>query len=137
LKEDLMSKPSLAFQPTPRPRPLSNPQETEKLVEATHDLGFGRQTAAPQPALKAAVAPGSEPNPELRTESPVEPKAAEAALRKPAALKFDVPDELWDDLRMAAIRRRVTVKYLVLEALEAKGYAVDLAAVPEDGRRLR
>ncbi|CAN7634649.1 hypothetical protein LJR225_004905 [Phenylobacterium sp. LjRoot225] len=124
-----MSKPSLAFQPTPRPRPLSTQQETEKLVEATHDLGFGRQTAAPQPVAKPAVTPVPAPS--------AEPKAGEAALRKPAALKFDVPDELWDDLRMAAIRRRVTVKYLVLEALEAKGYAVDLAGIPEDGRRLR
>lgn len=124
-----MSKPSLAFQPTPRPRPLSNPQETEKLVEATHDLGFGRQTAAPQPAARATVTPVPAPV--------AEPKTGEGPLRKPAALKFDVPDELWDDLRMAAIRRRVTVKYLVLEALEAKGYAVDLAAIPEDGRRLR
>jgi hypothetical protein len=124
-----MSKPSLAFQPTPRPRPLSSPQDTEKLVEAAHDLGFGRQTTAPQPAVKPAPTP-----PATLT---AEPKAGEAALRKPAALKFDVPDELWDDLRMAAIRRRVTVKYLVLEALEAKGYAVDLSAIPEDGRRLR
>lgn len=124
-----MSKPSLAFQPTPRPRPLSSHEETEKLVEATHDLGFGRATAAPQPAAKAAPTPVPAPA--------AEPKTGEGALRKPAALKFDVPDELWDDLRMAAIRRRVTVKYLVLEALEAKGYAVDLAAIPEDGRRLR
>jgi hypothetical protein len=29
------------------------------------------------------------------------------------------------------------VKYLVLEALAAKGYNVDLSAVPEDGRRIR
>jgi hypothetical protein len=124
-----MSKPVLAFQPTPRPRPLTTHQETEKLVEATHDLGFGRATAAPQSGTKPGVTPPPAAAGEL--------KAGEAALRKPAALKFDVPDELWDDLRMAAIRRRVTVKYLVLEALEAKGYAVDLAAIPEDGRRLR
>jgi hypothetical protein len=38
---------------------------------------------------------------------------------------------------MAALKRRVTVKFLVLEALAAKGYAIDLDAIPEDGRRLR
>ena len=38
---------------------------------------------------------------------------------------------------MEAIKRRVTVKFLVLEALAAKGYDVDLDAIPEDGRRLR
>jgi len=31
----------------------------------------------------------------------------------------------------------VTVKYLFLEALAAKGYPVNLAQQPEDGRRVR
>jgi hypothetical protein len=57
--------------------------------------------------------------------------------RRSSALKFDVQDDLWTALRRAAIDRRVTVKYLVLEALSEKGYPVDLAEVPEDGRRLR
>jgi hypothetical protein len=56
---------------------------------------------------------------------------------KRAALKFEVPDEVWIALRQEALNRRVTVKYLVLEALAAKGYNVDLSAVPEDGRRIR
>ena len=56
---------------------------------------------------------------------------------KGTALKFEVPDPVWTALRQEALNRRVTVKYLVLEALAAKGYNVDLAAVPEDGRRLR
>jgi hypothetical protein len=56
---------------------------------------------------------------------------------KGTALKFEVPDLVWTALRQEALNRRVTVKYLVLEALAAKGYNVDLAAVPEDGRRLR
>lgn len=38
---------------------------------------------------------------------------------------------------VTALNRRVTVKHLVLEALAAKGYTVDLAAVPEHERRLR
>ena len=33
--------------------------------------------------------------------------------------------------------RSVTVKYLVMEALAAKGYNIDLSQVAEDGRRLR
>jgi hypothetical protein len=56
---------------------------------------------------------------------------------KEAALKFEVPDEVWVALRQEALNRRVTVKYLVLEALAAKGYKVDISAVPEDGRRIR
>lgn len=54
-----------------------------------------------------------------------------------SSLKFEVPDQVWFALRQEALNRRVTVRYLVLEALAAKGYAVDLSAVPEDGRRLR
>ena len=56
---------------------------------------------------------------------------------KGAALKFEVPDKVWTALRQEALNRRVTVKYLVLEALAARGYDVDLSAVPEDGRRIR
>jgi hypothetical protein len=56
---------------------------------------------------------------------------------KATALKFEVPDEVWIALRQEALNRRVTVKYLVLEALAAKGYNVDLSTVPEDGRRIR
>ena len=37
----------------------------------------------------------------------------------------------------SVIKRRATVKYLVLEALAEKGYPVDLASLPQDGRRLR
>jgi len=48
-----------------------------------------------------------------------------------------VPDEVWTALRQEALNRRVTVKYLVLEALAANSYSVDLSAVPEDGRRTR
>lgn len=69
----------------------------------------------------------------LTTQLPKSPIAP----AKGAALKFEVPDEVWTALRQAALNRRVTVKYLVLEALAAKGYSVDLSAVPEDGRRLR
>lgn len=52
-------------------------------------------------------------------------------------VKLDVSDPLWTELRMAAARRRVSIRYLVHEALEAYGYTVDLSLIPEDGRRLR
>jgi hypothetical protein len=123
-----MTKSALAFQPTPRPRPLTSAAEAERLLEATQDLGFVRPTAPTRPADPQAA-------PTAAPAHAVAPRPASP--RKPPALKFDVPDDLWDELRMAALMRRVTVKYLVLEALEAKGYGVDLAAIPEDGRRLR
>lgn len=119
-----MSKP--AFQPAPRPRPRTSPEQAQQLAAETGDLGFTRASTAPTSAK------------EHTSKSPKnqEPKSPIASV-KGTALKFDVPDEVWVALRQEALNRRVTVKYLVLEALAAKGYQVDLAAVPEDGRRIR
>ncbi|WP_457108805.1 hypothetical protein [Methylobacterium sp. P5_C11] len=130
-----MMKP--AFQPAPRPRPRISPEDAQQLAVATSDLGFTRPSSAPEARAKEP-APPVEPVP-VEVPSAQAPKAplALAAIAKGTALKFEVPDLVWTALRQEALNRRVTVRYLVLEALAAKGYNVDLAAVPEDGRRLR
>lgn len=120
-----MTKPT--FQPAPRPRPRTSPEDAQQLAAATGDLGFTRPSNAPDApeTVKEAItatAPG--------------PKSPLAPI-KGIALKFEVPDEVWVALRQEALNRRVTVKYLVLEALAAKGYSIDLSSVPEDGRRIR
>lgn len=117
-----------AFQPAPRPRPRVSAEDAHQLAAATGDLGFTRPSSAPQ---TQAEAPTQTPQPTAQA-----PKAPLAPV-KGAALKFEVPDAVWTALRQEALNRRVTVKYLVLEALAAKGYSVDLSAVPEDGRRIR
>ncbi|GJE53387.1 hypothetical protein GOFOIKOB_6466 [Methylobacterium tardum] len=124
-----------AFQPAPRPRPRISPEDAQQLAVATSDLGFTRPSSAPEVRAEEPVPPPAETMP---TAGPVaqEPKTPIAPV-KGTALKFEVPDPVWTALRQEALNRRVTVKYLVLEALAAKGYNVDLAAVPEDGRRLR
>jgi hypothetical protein len=145
----------IAFQPAPRPHPRVTPDQTRELAEATRDLGFGRTTSAPDaegepaasPPPAAAKAPATVAPPAPTGSPEVREAAARRQAARPAspmdtvkrssALKFDVPDELWTALRREALDRRVTVKYLVLEALAEKGYAVDLSAIPEDGRRLR
>ena len=129
-----------AFQPAPRPRPRTSPEDAQQLAAATSDLGFTRPSSAPE-------ARAEEPAPRVAELTPAAPsaQAPKAPLAPPVpaspvkgtALKFEVPDPVWTALRQEALNRRVTVRYLVLEALAAKGYNVDLAAVPEDGRRLR
>lgn len=147
----MTSKPNtFAFQPAPRPQPRTSPEQTRELNAATADLGFGRTTSPPASELapgevatkpssaatpKAKAAAASRPAP--RAPLPQAPALASAPARRSPALKFDVPDAVWQALRHEALNRRVTVKYLVLEALADKGYQVDLSAVPEDGRRLR
>lgn len=116
------------FQPAPRPRPRASAEEAHQLAAATGDLGFTRPSSAPQ----AQAEPPSEKS-QPTTQAPKAPLAPV----KGTALKFEVPDVVWTALRQEALNRRVTVKYLVLEALAAKGYSVDLSAVPEDGRRIR
>lgn len=115
------------FQPAPRPRPRTSAEEAHQLAAATGDLGFTRPSSAPQTRAE----PPETPLPIAQA-----PKAPIAPV-KGTALKFEVPDAVWTALRQEALNRRVTVKYLVLEALAAKGYSVDLSAVPEDGRRIR
>lgn len=124
-----MSKPT--FMPSPRPRPRTSSEDAQQLAAATSDLGFTRASNAPEePPAEPAPAPTAALAIAQAPKSPIAPS-------KGAALKFEVPDEVWTALRQEALNRRVTVKYLVLEALAAKGYSVDLSAVPEDGRRLR
>jgi hypothetical protein len=134
-----MMKP--AFQPAPRPRPRISPEDAQQLAVATSDLGFTRPSSAPEARAEEPLQPPTEPIPAVAPAAPTaqEPKAplVPAATAKGTALKFEVPDTVWTALRQEALNRRVTVKYLVLEALAAKGYNVDLSAVPEDGRRLR
>jgi len=122
-----MMKP--AFQPAPRPRPRTSPEEAQQLAAATGDLGFTRASTAPETRHEASA---TEPLAAIAHT----PKIPVAPV-KIAALKFEVPDEVWIALRQEALNRRVTVKYLVLEALATKGYNVDLSTVPEDGRRIR
>lgn len=116
------------FQPAPRPRPHTSAEEAHQLAAATGDLGFTRPSSAPP----------AQAEPPAETSLPVAqvPKPPFAPF-KGTALKFEVPDAVWTALRQEALNRRVTVKYLVLEALAAKGYSVDLSIVPEDGRRIR
>lgn len=123
------------FQPAPRPRPRTSPEDAQQLAAATSDLGFTRPSSAPEVRAEEPAAPPTATAP-AALPTAQEPKSP-LAPAKGTALKFEVPDAVWTALRQEALNRRVTVKYLVLEALAAKGYSVDLSAVPEDGRRLR
>lgn len=130
-----MSKPP--FLPSPRPRPHTSPEDARQLAAATSDLGFTRASSAPPAAARIP----DEPQPAEATETvPARPPRTRASARrrvKAPVLKVEVPDPVWTALRQEALDRRVTVKYLILEALAAKGYAFDLSTIPKDGRRLR
>ena len=130
-----MSKPNgLTFQPAPRAQPRAvTPEVVEELTGATAGLGFSWPSSAP------AAEPGLRPAParDKATTKPKRPAPVAVNDAPISSLKFDVPAELWTKLKIEAATRRVTVRYLVLEALSLQGYEVDLDAIPEDGRRQR
>lgn len=143
---DKIARPS--FMPAPRARPINDGASTQALVDATQDLGFGRKTSsvdaasdkaeATQPAaippVQAAPLPDAS-TPARKAKVAAPPVPVPSALLAP--LKFDIDRELSYFLKMEAVRRGATVKFLILEALAGKGYPVDMANTPEDGRRPR
>ncbi|WP_165191661.1 hypothetical protein [Caulobacter soli] len=144
------------FHPAPRPRPINDGVATEALKEATRDLGFGRTSsdmsaalaephaepqAKPAPPAPIASAPkpaAPSPAPRPKASKPVRAAAVAASdADRGTSIKFEIDDALSMALKFEAVRRRVTVKYLILEALAAKDFPVDLANLPQDGRRVR
>lgn len=117
-----------------KPRPKPSKAQEPKTPLAPLD-GAVAEDAPAQDAPLQDTSPEEIP----AKESPAKEIPVKQAGPAPRAssLKFEVPDQVWFALRQEALNRRVTVRYLVLEALAAKGYAVDLSVVPEDGRRLR
>jgi len=53
------------------------------------------------------------------------------------SIQLVVPEYLFEELGVRAVRRRVTKRFLILEALAAGGYRVERADMEEDGRRRR
>jgi hypothetical protein len=111
-----MSKPP--FQPAPRPRPRTRPEEADRLAAAAGDLGFTRASTAPAEGPSAQMPKGTLGEQEV-------------------PLKVMVPKSRAVELRQTAAGQGVTVRYLILAALAAQGYALDLTTIPEDGRRNR
>jgi hypothetical protein len=118
----------------------------KQLLADTAELGgFTRPSSAPR--AEPQNVPQADPikveeitaeSPQPRAARKQEEKKRDSEAPKGGVLKCDVGDELFEELRVAAVRRRVTVKYLLVEALAAQGYAhADLSAVPKDGRRDR
>ncbi|NGM38600.1 hypothetical protein G4G93_32695 [Methylobacterium sp. DB0501] len=123
-----MSTPAKSIPLGRAPRPRTNPEDLAQLVAGGAEAGFARPLAPPpEPAAEPApVAPPAAPPPApAMYDGPVSP------------LRLEVPDLIWLALKMESAKRKVSVKYLVIEALAAKGYAegLDLSLVPEDGRR--
>ena len=149
------------FMPAPRPVARASAGEVAELERAVAELGFGRASSPPQGAEPAAPSreaapkpPAARPRPSRSRAAPVSPGVRDEAslaelpgaprpvpahdpFGKGLPLRLDVPEALWIDLKTRAVQRRVTVRWLVLEALEAAGYDVSSRTIPLDGRRVR
>lgn len=110
----------------------------QRLAELGRGLGFTRRDA------RTATAEAAAPTPEGQgrgggSPAPAPPLvAAEPAPKAPMkTLQLVVPDYLFEQLHMNAARRRVTKKFLVLQALLKDGYQIAAEDLDEDGRRNR
>lgn len=52
-------------------------------------------------------------------------------------LNVEVPDYAWIEIKMRAAREMVSVRHVIMAALQANGIAINDADMIEDGRRLR
>ena len=142
--------------PAPRPTQRLSAEDATNLKESSADLGFARpmdnsnsglkpQTAKPPNVHLTGAQPSQAPKKSDIPSSPsrvaiagmAKVRAAEDLFGNAQPLRLDVPQDLWLDLKVTAAKRRVSVRWLVLEALEKAGYDVSLSAIPEDGRRVR
>ena len=143
------------FMPAPRPVSRVSAEDVAALSEAVAGFGFGRASSPPEPPVAASELapepPAARPRPARALKKAAAPEAkdvsalpgaprpvpADDVFGKGLPLRLDVPEALWTDLKIKAAQRRVTVRWLVLEALEQAGYAVEANAIPLDGRRVR
>jgi len=68
---------------------------------------------------------------------PSESSAVHTVRTPTRGIQLVVPEYLFEELGMKAVRRRVTKRFLILEALAAAGYRVEPPDMEEDGRRRR
>lgn len=102
----------------------------ERLRNLGRDMGFrpqdgathGNPTAPPSSAKTADVA---------------EQAPALAANTAMDTLQIKIPRYLMQQLARAAVERRVTKKFIILEALKTCGYQINIEDLQEDGRRDR
>lgn len=86
-----------------------------RLRDAGSPLGFGRRASvnqAPAPAPTALLTPCK-------------------------SFNLSIPEYLFDELGLRAVKRRVTKRYLILDALAKAGFTVEPHDLEEDGRRRR
>lgn len=105
----------------PRPRVEAYAPDDDDIIkrrlrDASGSLGFGtRATHAETP----------------HTPTPTTP------LTPCKSFNLSVPEYLFDELGLQAVKRRVTKRYLILEALAKAGYSLQPQDLEEDGRRRR
>lgn len=147
----MSAKPLVPFGKGPRPK-MTDEERARVTSEVAGLAGFDRPLAgegvqpvpetAPEPAPTPALAVPLEPTvqPQPPATKPVRPKPApapEPVVEATENLRIPVTQAVWDELTLAAHKRRVTVRYLCLEALSKAGYGVDMSKVPADGRRIK
>ncbi len=76
----------------------------------------------------------SSQNPPSQPE-PVSANTSPRTVMRP--IKLDVPDYVWEELKIQSVTDRCSMRYIIMKALKASGYNIREEDMVEDGRALR
>lgn len=111
-----------------RPELPSIPRPTAESFSADNDDAIKRR-------LRDAGSPLGFGGRASNNEAPV--PAPPVQLTPCKSFNLALPEYLFDELGLRAVKRRVTKRYLILDALAKAGFRVETHDLEEDGRRRR
>jgi hypothetical protein len=129
--------------PAPRFRQIASPLEDvsdddlSKLVDrlGVPSLVKPEQPPSPLPPGQAATAGNLAAVNEVKQDAPaLTMKAQATALER---VSVDLPEYLYGAMRMRVAEERTTMRYLVMQGLQAIGFAIDPSDFVSDGRSTR
>lgn len=112
----------------PHFRPIAPLEVDDSALDALNDR-LGVPTMVPAPKAPAATAA-----PMSRALAPA-PKPAAPAFSPHEKLTAELPVYLLDALRLEAAKQRVSVRHIVMLALQKAGYAIEARDMVPDARR--
>lgn len=108
------------------------------------------EAKAAEKSIPTLVTPKAEPTtseePATRVEKPAIPVRKAAKVNKSAqstprsrmkALKIELPDYVWVELKKQAAVEMVSLRHVIMSMLRSQGISINDADMVEDGRRLR
>jgi hypothetical protein len=139
-----MNKPAPTFRPIASPLDDISDDDLGRLVDKLAVPTLVKPEPPPAPASKAAIiepslSPSQGAASRTAVKSPRRPPAPEADNESPAAVKVsvDLPEYIYRAMRVRVAEEQSTMRYLVMQGLQAIGIRIDPRDFVSDGRSTR